>query len=52
MNWIYVLACAIVYPFSAGPSEILLCLSPLKGEREHYVSALMNHWKVIHPNEA
>lgn len=52
MNRIYVLACAIVYPFSAEPSEILLRLSPLKGERERYVSALVSHWKVIHPNEA
>lgn len=39
MNRIYVLACAILYPFSAKPSEIILNLSPLKGEREHYIRA-------------
>lgn len=40
MNQIYVLACAIVYPFSAKRLEIILQLSsPLKGECEHYISA-------------
>jgi hypothetical protein len=40
MNWIYVLACAIAYPFSAEHLEMLLQLSsPLKGYWEHYIRA-------------